>query len=203
LSTPPLTTSADDAPQLPAGLVQLARTAQGIELYFPPLRAPAAALGLAAFGVVCTAMPAAAGAAIVSALGFDAHGLLVIALLAGFVVPFFAFGLTFTALAVYQLANSLYVRVERAGIATARRAFGLTFARRLIAAADIVAIKPQIPSRFQSPFAVEPSYRLVAVPRDPARDRVIVAENLIGEALMERIKKLIEDAANISRSEEV
>lgn len=192
----------DAAPPIPPHVLRLTPTAQGIELYFPALRGAPAALGLAAFGFVCAAIPAVAGMALISALGFDAHGMLVIALLAGFVVPLFAFGLIFIALAVYQLANSLYVRVERAGIATARRAFGLTFARKLIAAADIVAIEPQIPSRLQSPFLAEPSYRLVAVTRVPARTRVVVAENLAGEALMDHVRTLIERAANISRGKE-
>jgi hypothetical protein len=202
LSNPPRSTPSDAALGLPARIVRLTRTAQGIELCFPPLRSVAASAGLGAFGVICTALPTAAGAALVSAFGFDAHGLLVIALLAGFVLPLFAFGLTFVALAVYQLANSLYVRVERAGIATARRAFGFTFGRRVIGGADIAAIVPQIPSRFQSPLATEPSYRLIALNRAPGKAGMVVAESLSGEALMERVRMLIEDAAGLSRSEE-
>ncbi len=182
--------------------MRLTRTAQGIDLYFPPLRSAGASIGLGAFGVICTALPTVAGAALVSALGFDTHGLLVIALLAGFIVPFFAFGLVFIALAVYQLANSLHVRVERAGIATARRAFGLTFGRRIIAGANIAAVVPRIPSRFQSPFAAEASYRLIALNRAPGKAGMVVAESLAGEALMERVRILIEDAAGVSRSEE-
>lgn len=202
MSTHPFTTPSDAAPRLPAGVVRLTRTAQGIELYFPPLRSIAASAGLGAFGVICTALPAVAGAALVSALGFDTHGLLVIALLAGFVLPLFAFGLTFVALAVHQVANSLYVRVERAGIATARRAFGFTFGRRVIGRADIAAVVPRIPSRFQSPLAAEPSYRLIALSRAPGKAGVVVAESLSGEALMERVRTLIEDAAGLSRSKD-
>jgi len=202
LSNPLRSTPSDGAPELPARIVQLTRTTQGIELYFPPLRSVAASAGLGAFGVICTALPTMAGAALVSALGFDTHALLVIALLAGFVLPLFVFGLTFVALAVCQVANSLFVRVEHAGIATARRAFGFTFRRRVIGRADIAAIVPQIPSRFQTPLAAEPSYRLIALSRAPGQARMVVAESLGGEALMERVRSLIEEAAGVSRSKE-
>lgn len=195
LSHPPRSTLSDAGCGLPQKIVQLTRTPQGIKLYFPPLRSVAASVGLALFGVICAALPTVAGAALVSALSLDTYGLLVIVLLAGFALPFFAFGLAFIAIAAYQIANSLVVWAEPAGITTERRILGFTLSRRFISSADLAAVVSQIPSRFQSPLSSEPTYRLIAWYRAPGEAGMVVAESLSGEPLMVRVKTLIEDAA--------
>jgi len=54
-----------------------------------------------------------------------------------------------------------------------------------------VALEPEIASRHQNLFSAEPVYRLVA--RDASsRARVVVAESLQGEALMDEVKSLIQ-----------
>lgn len=192
-------TPADPGHGLPSRIVQLSRRPQGIRLYFPPLRSMAASLGLALFGALCAALPTLGSAALISAIGLDAHRLLVIVLLAGFALPFFAFGLAFVVMAAYQVANSLEVLVAPAGITTERRILGFTLARRALASSEIAAIVPEIPSRFQTPLATEPSYRLVAKRRASDAAGVVVAESLSGEALMRRVRSVIEDAAAVSR----
>jgi hypothetical protein len=85
------------------------------------------------------------------------------------------------------------VRADRAAIETTRLVFGAIVRRRRIARSDIVSIEPQIPTRYQSLFAAEPSYHLYARTGDGRR--IVVAETLDGEAAMERVKNLIENPA--------
>jgi hypothetical protein len=192
----------DYTDRLPPGIVRIARAECGIELYFPPFRAPAAALGLAAFGVLCAAIPAIAALALVPQIGAGPHGMIAAVLVGGFAAPFFLFGLVFVALAVHQFVNALYVRVEPSGIATARRAFGLTYSRRLVGSAEIAAIEPQIASRFQNAFGGQTSYRLMARVRSPGAMPVVIAENLPGAECMEHVRMLIEETTGVARQEE-
>jgi hypothetical protein len=173
--------------------VRITRTADGVELYFPPLRAPEVALPLAAFGVIAAAMPAVAIVALLPVAVTSAGNLLGASLLGGFVVPFVAFGSFIVALAIYMLANALHVRVSASAIDTARIVFGVVVKRRRLDRHEIVAVQPEIPSRYQSLFSSTPSYQLVA--RDSHARRVVVAETLRGETAMEEIKALIENPA--------
>jgi hypothetical protein len=173
--------------------VRITRTADAVELYFPPLRAPEVALPLAAFGVIAAAMPGIAIIALLPLAVANAGNLLGASLLGGFVVPFVAFGSFIVAVAIYMLANALHVRVSASAIDTARSVFGVVVKRRRLERREIVAVQPEIPSRYQSLFSSTPSYQLVA--RDSHARRVVVAETLRGEAAMEAIKALIENAA--------
>jgi hypothetical protein len=92
-----------------------------------------------------------------------------------------------------MLANALRVRVSAGAIDTARLVFGVVVRRRRLDRNDIVAVQPEIPSRYQSLFSSVPSYQLVA--RDKHARRVVVAETLRGEAVMEEVKALIENPA--------
>ena len=172
-----------------ARTVHVTRTAEGIELYFPPGRMPEVALPLAVFGIVAAAIPALAIAAFVPGPQ-DASSVLSAVLLSAFVLPFVAFGAIFVLLAVYMVANTLRVRVDDAGIETTRSVFGIVTRRRRVAHADIGSLEAQIASRFQSLFSAEPVYLLLA--RDMSRRRrLVVAETLVGEALMKDVKALI------------
>jgi hypothetical protein len=162
-----------------------------VELYFPPLRSPAAAIPLALFGAIAAAVPAAVIAALLPTLVANAGNLLATVLIASFVLPFVVFGAILVAIAVYMLANALHVRADAAGIETTRLVFGAIVKRRRIARAEIRSIEPQIPTRYQSPFGAAPAYHLYARTADGRR--VVVAETLRGEEAMERVKALIED----------
>jgi hypothetical protein len=173
--------------------VRVIRTADGVELYFPALRAPEVAVPLAVFGVIAAAIPAVAIIALVPAAVSSASTLLSAALLAGFALPFVAFGGIFLAVAIYMMANALHVRVSASTIDTARLVFGVVVKRRRLGRDEIVAVQPEIPARYQSLFSSLPSYQLVA--RDRHARRVVVAETLRGVAVMERVKALIENPA--------
>ncbi len=147
---------------LPRNIVRLSRRPDGIELYFPPLRAPAGALGLGLFGALCLALPLFALSGLLSTSESNAHDLLAITLLGAFVAPFPVFGVVFIGLAVYMLANSLTVSVNPSAIRTVRRVFGLVLNRRELKCADIVSLEAQIAAKYQSLFSTEPYFRLVA-----------------------------------------
>ena len=170
--------------------VQVTHTAEGVELYFPPLRMPEVAFPLAVFGVIAAALPGVAMLGLIPGLG-DAGTLLSAALIGGFVLPFFVFGAVFVALAFYMVANALLVRIRAEGIETARILFGVVIRRRRIARSDIASLEPEIASRYQSLFSPDPVYQLVARARD--RSRIVVGETLKGESAMTRVKALLEN----------
>jgi hypothetical protein len=170
--------------------VRTTRTVNSVELYFPPMRMPEVALPLAIFGVIATVLPGVAIAALIPTLA-DATGMVSAVLVASFVLPFALFGAAFVLLALYMLCNALVVRVDLHAIDTARILFGLVVRRRRMMREDIVAIESEIASRYQSLFSSDPVYQLIA--RDARRRRVVVAETLKGEALMEELKALIEN----------
>src|SRR5688572_29738285 len=97
----------EDDPRGKRGGVQITRTAEGVELYFPPFRMPEVALALAAFGVIAAVIPGVAVLALAPSAAANAASLLSATLIAGFVLPFLAFGVLFVALSFYMAANAL------------------------------------------------------------------------------------------------
>lgn len=178
--------------------VRITRTPESVELYFPPMRMPEVALPLAIFGVIATVLPGVAIAALLPTLA-GATGMVSAVLVVSFVVPFAVFGAAFVLLALYMFCNALLVRIDRHAIDTARVLFGIVVRRRKIMRADIAAIESEIASRYQSLFSSDPVYQLVA--RDRRRSsRVVVAETLKGESLMEELKALIENPSEVRTS---
>jgi hypothetical protein len=173
-----------------ARTVRITHTSRGVELYFPPLRMPEIALPLAMFGIVAVTLPAVSVAALLPSLA-GASGLLSAVLLATFVLPFGAFGAAFVLLAFYMLANALLVRVNSELIETSRLLFGVVLRRHRITRSSLTAIEAQIASRYQSLFSADPVYQLVARGASEG-PRVVVAETLVGEAMMQQVKALIE-----------
>ena len=174
--------------------VRVTRHDDGVELYFPPLRSIEAALPLAAFGAIAAAIPAVAIAALLPSLLANAGTLLGAVLIASFVLPFFAFGAVFVALALYMVANALHVRITASAIDTARILFGVVVRRHHVVRGELTALEPQIASRYQGLFGGPPSYHLVA--RTSGGRRIVVAETLRGEAAMERVKALVENSSS-------
>lgn len=200
---------------LPANIVRLTRSRQGIELYFPPLRTPGVALALALFGAACLAPGLLAAAAVAPASGSDSAGMLAFWLMSIFILPFVVFGMAFIALAVYLLANSLSVQVTESGIVSARSIFGLPLGERRVARADIAVLEAATPLRYRELRAEAPYYSLVVRTRsgmgltlreayragrlDHYRNRIVtVAEGLRGEALMERVRSEILKAGRLA-----
>jgi hypothetical protein len=181
-----------DGKALSPRTVRVTRASDHLDLYFPPLRMPEVALPLAVFGVIATTLPALAIGGLLPALAVPS-GVLSAVLMASFVLPFGLFGAAFVMLAFYMLCNALRVHVDGNAIVTARVLFGIVIRRRIILRSDITSIDPEIASRYQSLFSSDPVYQLVA--RDMRRHkRVIVAETLKGEALMNELKALLINA---------
>ena len=178
---------------LPSQVVRLTRTDDGIELYFPPFRRPGTALGLGVFGVIASVLPAVGIAALIPRALADSAGLMSAVLVAAFILPFLAFGMTCVLLAAYTVSNALLVRVDREGIQTWRMLFGVALKRHRLPRDAIAGIESQIAARDQSPFNAQPVYRLIARDRTGTR-RVIIAESLAGETLMQQVKALVERA---------
>lgn len=194
------------------GTVRLTRSLQGIELYFPPLRDPAAALMLALFGISCFIPGFFAAMAVAPLAESGPAGMLSIVLMSIFILPFIAFGLLFVTLAVYQVANSLTVRVTEAEIRSQRRVFGMALRERRVTRADIAALDAVAVLRHRKPREDVSYYSLVVKTRSgagltvaprtgrPARFRnrkVTVAESLRGEALMGQVKTEIVKAGRL------
>lgn len=196
--------------------VRLTRSHHGLELYFPPLRNPGAALMLALFGVSCFIPGFFATIAVAPLSEYGPGGMIAIWLMSIFILPFIAFGLSFVALAVYQVANSLTVIVTDAEIRSQRRIFGIALRERRMLTADITALDALTSMRYRWPREEISYYNLVAKTKSGAgltlmeayrtgrlaqlRSRkVTVAESLRGEALMEQMKAEIIGAARLER----
>ncbi|MGZ5232112.1 MAG: hypothetical protein ACXWC3_18995, partial [Burkholderiales bacterium] len=171
-------------------IVRITRARDHVELYFPPLRMPEVALPLALFGVIATTLPALAIGGLLPSLEVPS-GVLSAILMASFVLPFGLFGAAFVLLAFYMLCNALMVRVDGDAIVTERVLFGIVARRRKILRSDIASIDAEIASRYQSLFSSDPVYQLVARGMRHHK-RVIVAETLKGQALMNEVKAVID-----------
>ena len=88
------------------------RTAAGIVLDFPVLRATGAALGLGAFALLCGLMPAIGLSALLPLDQANASAMVSLALIGGFAAPFIIASGVFAVLAIYLPANSLHVEID-------------------------------------------------------------------------------------------
>jgi hypothetical protein len=196
---PPPTLRPTEAGTLPQGIVRVSQRADAIELYFPPLRAPAAAIALGVFGVLCLALPLFAISGTLGAIGGSAaHGLMSLVLIGAFVAPFPAFGAVFVWLAVYALSNSLTVTVNPSAIRTVRRVFGLKVSERELKRAEIAALEAQAAAKYQGLFSAEPIFRLVARNATTRKKNLVIAESLQGEAMTAQVQALIARHAGLA-----
>jgi len=188
-----------EAGMLPHSIVRVSQHADAIELYFPPLRAPGAAIALGVFGVLCLALPLFAISGALGAIGGSAaHGLMSIVLIGAFVAPFPVFGAVFVWLAVYTLANSLTVIVNPSAIHTVRRVFGLKVSERELKRAEIAALEAQAAAKYQGLFSAEPVFRLAARHATLRKKNLVVAESLQGEAMTAQVQALIARHAGLA-----
>lgn len=189
----PTSNSTEDAP-LAAGegfrARRIAGTSGGIAIDFPVLRARAPALSLGAFAALCGVMPALGLSALLPLDTANAQAMVSLALIGGFAAPFVLASLVFAALAIYMLANSLHVEVCSQSVRTERRVFGRITRRREIARADIAEVEPLISARYQNVFSTTPRYALVARHASTRTQDVVIAEDLAGQAAMQRLRGL-------------
>jgi hypothetical protein len=176
--------------------VQVTQRGEGVELYFPPLRMPEVALGLGMFGVIASALPAIAAAAVLPAALADTAGMLAALFIAVFAIPLMSFGIVFIGLAIYTLCNALRVSIDSRTISTSRTVLGFTLSRRQLAHEEIVKIEPEIATRHQSLFSPDPIYQLVAI--GSTRDqRLVVAEGLRGAVQMDAVSAIVRKALKL------
>lgn len=198
----PSTTGLANNTALPREVVKIRELPRGLEFHFPPLRNAGAAAGFGAFGALSIALPLAAIAGLGVADAPGTTGWLAIVLVGGFALPILVFGFVFLGLAAYLLGNSLTVEADTDRIAVTRRVFGVGVSRRSIPCAEISAVVPQAPARFQNQFGAELRYRLVARSSRARHALLVVAESLPGRPAMERMGALIEAATGIGIREE-
>ena len=170
------------------------RTPTGITLNFPVLRAPGVALGMGAFAAVCGLMPALGLFALPPIRG-DTPAFLSLALMGGLAAPFMLAAVVFAVLAIYLAANSLHVHIDNDGARTTRRVFGFVTGMRDIGRSDVADIEPRIAARHQNVFSSTPRYSLIARHAQSntqgCNKDVILAEDLVGQALMSEARSLI------------
>ena len=172
------------------------RTADGIEIIFPALRAPGVALTTGAFSFVCALLPALGLSAMLPLKSDDAAAMVSLALIGGMAAPFILASAVFGVLAIYMLANSLTVEVSPSGAHAVRRVFGRAVQLREITRGDIARIESHINARYQNVFGAVPRYRLLARHRESRSADVVIAEDLIGEAVRDEMQTLVESILN-------
>jgi hypothetical protein len=159
---------------------------------FRVLRAPGAALGLAAFALVCALMPALGLGALLPLQNANAGSLMTLALVGGMAAPFIFASIVFATLAVYLVANALHVEVNPQGARHERRVFGILARTRAIARSDIAEVALRIAARHQNLFSREPRYTLVARHKDDRTGDVVLAEDVRGQALAGELAALLQ-----------
>jgi hypothetical protein len=180
----------DSYGDLPRNRIRATAIAGGVRLYFPPWRAPRAALRLGAFGLACLAPAVFLGEGLIALAHTGTLGIIIVWMLGIFVVPMALFGVLFVLIAIYQSANSLTVEATPAGIVAVRRWGGMRVRRRAFARPAINAINIEPGPRFAN-FRGHEDFRVVA---RHASARLAVAENLPSEALAQRVQQWIEQA---------
>ena len=184
--------------------MHLTRLPQGIELYFPPFRRPAATLSLALFGIACLIPGLFAALALTPLVFSGASGMVAIWLMSIFILPFVAFGVLFVALAAYRLSNSLTVTVTASEIRSLRRILGFPLLEQRISRADVAALDAVASMRYRWRRSDAPFFSIVArtgsaagMAMPPRNRNVTVAESLGGEELTEQVRAEIAAAARL------
>jgi hypothetical protein len=172
------------------GAIHITPRADGVALYFPPLRAAGSALMLALFGGACSVIGLAAISGLARSGETAATSLLALAFAGVFALPLFALGQLFIAIAVWTAANSLQVEVSSTGLSTVRRWFGYTVARCEIPHDEIAAIESRLAAKYVGAFGGTRYYRLIARAQNSGRP-LLIADSLRGPAMTEEIRQLI------------
>lgn len=177
----------------------ISRSARGIELGFPVLRASGAAISLLVFAVLCGVMPAVGLSALLSLDSGGAAAAVSLALIGGLAAPFIVASVVFLVLAIYLQVNALHVTIDQNGIRSERRIFGRVIARHEMARGDIADIEPRIGARYQNLFSSLPRYALIAKHHAVRSKDMVIAEDLAGQQQMIDLRAVIEDALGRER----
>ena len=177
-----------------AGL-EVAPHADGVALYFPPLRAAAAAAMLALFGLACSLIGLASMGGLASSGSEESASLLALAFAGVFALPLFALGQLFIAIALWAAFNSLLVDVSAQGIRTERRFLGYPLARRAMESEKISAVESRFAAKYLGIFGQGRPYRLLATSSgQPAP--LLIGDALHGPAVTETLRQLVIEQLN-------
>jgi hypothetical protein len=172
------------------GAIHITPRADGVALYFPPLRAAGSALMLALFGGACSVIGLAALSGLARLGETAAASMLALAFAGVFALPLFALGQLFIVIAAWSAANSLHVEVSAAGVQMVRRWFGYAVGRHAVPRAEIAAIESRLAARYVGAFGGTRYFRLVALARGPGR-ALLIADSLKGPAMTEEVRQLV------------
>jgi len=184
------------APQWPADVVRVSYEAHGVRLHFPALRRWRYALRLALIGVVLFLPSLYAAFAFAPADGSGAGAMLALVLTAAVVYPVLAFGAWFVLVALYAAGNSLTVEVDANAVRAVRRWCGLGFHERAMASTSITDFKVERAAAARG-LGGGSYYRLAAAGAAADGARLIVADGVPDEPLIEAIRALIRRYAQI------
>jgi hypothetical protein len=175
------------------GAILVTTRAQGVELYFPPLRAAGSALMLALFGIACGVIGAAAVSGLARSGDSATASMLALAFAGVFALPLTGLGLAFIAIAVWTALNSLTVEVNNTGLRTVRRWLGFEVARRALPRHEIAAIEIRLTAKYIGVFGALRYYRLIALGRGAQARHctLVIADSLQGHAMAEDVKNII------------
>ena len=173
------------------GAIQVTPRADGIGLYFPPMRMAGSALMLALFGIACTVIGMASILGLTHSGESASASMLAFAFAGVFALPLVALGQLFIAIALWSAANSLEVEAGRAGLLAVRCWFGWRVARRVLPREDIAAIDSRLAARYLGAFGNSRYYRLVARTRTPNLPSMLVADSLRGPDMTDEIRRLL------------
>lgn len=193
--------------QWPPEIVRVTRTPAGATLYYPPLRAWRFALRLALFGIAMLVPAVIAGFAFAPAGKAGAVAILTFVLTAAFVYPLALFGCMFLLVALVAVSTSLTVEANAQGIRAARRVFGIKISDRSLPRPAIAVLEQETVNAPRG-LGGNTFFRLVALAALPpphaggngkrySVGRVIVADGIPDEALLQSLEALIGECAQL------
>ena len=170
------------------GAIQIATRGPVVEMAFPPLRAAASALMLAAFGTACPVIGTTAILGLSGSDGSTAGSLLALAFAGVFALPLTGLGVAFIGVAVWTAANSLTVEVSHAGVRTQRRCCGVPVLHRWIPRSDLVALDARLAAKYVGVFGSTRYYCLYARSRGRA---TLIADSLQGPDVANHVRNMM------------
>ena len=187
----------------PASTVTLTRLSEGVQLYFPPLRAWRLARAFALIGAAMLLPALLAATAFAPAGRGDARALLGFVLTATFVYPLIVFGAVFALVALYTISTSLTVTASATGVRAVRRLFNMNLSDRSLSR-DAAVVLEQETQNMPRLLGGGPYFRVVALAATAqsgrhAAKRLVLADGIADEALADSIAALLADSAGIAR----
>ena len=188
----PTTVDTPEPRKLPASLVRLSQTPQGLRILYPISRNRGAGMAMFIFGLAFTGFPALFLLAGIGNYGTDdAFGMIFTVFSGFFVVVFLGVGLLILALGLYALFNSLEVIITPEVVISRRRWLGIPVTRTL-ARRDIDTLVNAITGQGGQGAKATVQYRLEALA--PGGQRVRLGDSIKGRPLARYLMQAIGEA---------